>query len=186
MVDVGRRAFVQGAGIGALAFTIDGVEVMLTAAQARAQGVPLRMLTSSEALTLEAVGETLAIGARQGGIAHFVDQQLGLPPPYALLTIRVSEIRPPYLNFYRAALGGIEKASQTLHSRKYAALTEAEQGDFVTRLRQGKLEAWQGPSQATVYSMLRNDAIDVVYGTVEGFARLNVPYMPHILPQRSW
>jgi hypothetical protein len=34
--------------------------------------------------------------------------------------------------------------------------------------------------------MLRNDAIDVVYGTVEGFARLSVPYMPHILPQRSW
>ena len=28
--------------------------------------------------------------------------------------------------------------------------------------------------------------IDVVYGTVEGFARLGVPYMPHILPERSW
>jgi hypothetical protein len=26
----------------------------------------------------------------------------------------------------------------------------------------------------------------VVYGTVEGFARLGVPYMPHILPERSW
>jgi hypothetical protein len=186
MGDIARRAFMQGAGIGALAFSVGGVEVMLTAAQARAQGVPLRMLTPAEAQTLEAVGETLAIGARQAGIAHFVDQQLGLPPPFALLTIRVSEIRPPYINFYRAALGGIERMSQTLHGRKYAELTEAEQGDFVTRLRQGKLEGLQGPSQATVYGMLRNDAIDVVYGTVEGFARLSVPYMPHILPQRSW
>jgi hypothetical protein len=26
----------------------------------------------------------------------------------------------------------------------------------------------------------------VAYGTVEGFARLGVPYMPHILPERSW
>ena len=186
MGDIARRAFMQGAGIGALAFSVGGVEVMLTPAQARAQRVPLRMLTPSEAQTLEAVGETLAIGARPAGIAHFVDQQLGLPPPYALLTIRVSEIRPPYVNFYRAALGGIEKASQAQLGRKYSELTEAQQGDFVTRLRQGKLEGWQGPAQGTVYGMLRNDAIDVVYGTVEGFARLGVPYMPHILPERSW
>src|SRR5436190_1591365 len=108
MGDIARRAFMQGAGIGALAFSVGGVEVMLTAAQARAQGVPLRMLTPAEAQTLEAVGETLAIGARQAGIAHFVDQQLGLPPPFALLTIRVSEIRPPYINFYRAALEKVD------------------------------------------------------------------------------
>jgi len=30
--------------------------------------------------------------------------------------------------------------------------------------------------------MVRSDAVDVVYGTVEGFERLGVPYMPHILP----
>ena len=186
MDDIARRAFMQGAGIGALAFTVGGVEVLLTAAQARAQAVPLRMLTPDEAQTLEALGETFAIGARQAGIAHFVDQQLGLSPGYALLTLRTSEVRPPYVDFYRAALGGIERASQGLFGRKYAQLTEAEQRDFVGRLRQNKIEAWQGPSQSFVYGILRNDAIDVVYGTVEGFARLGVPYMPHILPERSW
>jgi len=186
MNDIERRAFVRGAAIGALAFSVGGVEVMLTAAQARAQRVPLRMLTPDEAKTLEAIGETLAIGAREGGIAHFVDQQLALPPAYALLTIRVTETRPPYVDFYRAALGGLERASRGLFSRSYAELAEAEQRDFVTRLRQNKLESWQGPSQASVYGILRNDAIDVVYGTVEGFARLGVPYMPHILPERSW
>ncbi len=61
-----------------------------------------------------------------------------------------------------------------------------EQHEFVDRLRQSKLEGWQGPAQSFVYGMLRNDAVDVVYGTVEGFARLGIPYMPHILPQRSW
>ena len=186
MHDIERRAFVRGAAIGALAFTIGGVEVMVTAAQARAQGVPLRMLEPQEAQTLEALGETLAIGARQVGIAHFVDQQLTLPPGYALLTVRVSEVRPPYIDFYRAALGAVERASQGLFGRKYAELVEAEQRDFVTRLRQNKLESWQGPSQSFVYGTLRNDAIDVVYGTVEGFARLGVSYMPHILPERSW
>jgi hypothetical protein len=186
MDQIERRAFVRGAAIGALAFTVGDVEVLLTPSAARAQGVPLRILAPQEGQTLEAMGETLAIGARTAGIAHFVDQQLALPPAHALLTIRVSEVRPPYVDFYRAALAGIERASLAQFARKYAELTAAEQHDFVTGLRRGKLEGWQGPSQAFVYGTLRNDAIDVVYGTVEGFARLGVPYMPHILPARSW
>src|SRR5215475_11984848 len=98
MEHIARRAFMRRAGIGALAFTVGGAEVLLTAAQARAQGVPLRILKPEEAQTLEALGETLAIGARRSGVAHFVDQQLSLPPAYALLTIRVSEVRPPYID----------------------------------------------------------------------------------------
>jgi hypothetical protein len=34
--------------------------------------------------------------------------------------------------------------------------------------------------------VLRNDALDVVYGTRRGFASLGVPYMAHILPPTSW
>jgi len=186
MADIARRDFVTGATLGALVFTVAGVEVLLTARQARAQGVPFRVLEPQEVATLEALGETLAIGARQNGIAHFVDQQLTVPPAHALLSLRVTEVRPPLVNFYRAALGGVDHASRALHQRGFAALAPAEQHDFVDRLRLGKLESWQGPAQAFVYATLRNDAVDVVYGTVEGFARLGIPYMPHILPLRSW
>jgi gluconate 2-dehydrogenase subunit 3-like protein len=186
MEEIARRDFVTGAALGALVFTVAGAEVLLTAKEARAQGVPFRVLEPDEVRTLEAVGETLAIGARQDGIAHFVDQQLTVPPPHALLSLRVTEVRPPYVDFYRAALGGIDHASRALHQRGFAELDPAEQHDFVSRLRQSKLEGWQGPAQSFVYGMLRNDAVDVVYGTVEGFARLGIPYMPHILPQRSW
>jgi hypothetical protein len=186
MDDVARREFVTGAALGALVFTVGGAEVLLTARQARAQGVPFHVLEPAEVATLEAIGETLAIGARQDGIAHFVDQQLTQPPAHALLSLRVTEVRPPFVNFYRAALGGIDRASRALHQRGLAELTAAERHDFVDRLRQSKLDSWQGPAQALVYATLRNDAVDVVYGTVEGFARLGVPYMPHILPERSW
>jgi Gluconate 2-dehydrogenase subunit 3 len=186
MEEIARRDFVTGAALGALVFTVGGAEVLLTARQARAQGVPFRVLEPEEVRTLEAVGETLAIGARQDGIAHFVDQQLTVSPPHALLSLRVTEVRPPYVDFYRAALGGIDHASRALHQRDFAALDPNEQHDFVDRLRQSKLEGWQGPAQSFVYGTLRNDAVDVVYGTVEGFARLGIPYMPHILPQRSW
>jgi len=186
MAEIARRDFVSGAALGALVFTVAGAEVLLTPRQAHAQGVPFRMLAPPEVATLEAVGETLAIGARQDGIAHFVDQQLTVPPAHALLSLRVTETRPPYVNFYRAALGGIDRASHALHGRGFAELDASQQHDFVDRLRQSKLEGWQGPAQGSVYGTLRNDAVDVVYGTVEGFARLGIPYMPHILPPRSW
>jgi len=186
MDEIARRGFIKGASLGALAFTVGGVEVLLTPAQARAQGVAMRTLKPQEVETLEAVGETLAIGARQAGIAHFVDQQLSIDPNAALLTLRASGERPPYVNFYRAALAGIERASQAQHGRKYADLTTADQRGVIDRLRQSKLEGWQGPAQGSVYLTLRNDAIDVAYGTVEGFARIGVPYMPHIVPSERW
>jgi hypothetical protein len=186
MDEIARRVFVKGATLGALAFTVGGATLLLTPKQARAQGVPLRVLTPEEAKTLEAIGETLAVGAREQGVAHFIDHQLAGPPEEALLSIRVSEFRPPYVNFYRAALGGIGRASQAMHKRNYADLGEAEQRDFVNALRQNKLADWQGPAQGGVYLTLRNDAIDVAYGTMEGFARLGLPYMAHIKPERSW
>src|SRR6476659_7196178 len=136
MDEIARRVFVKGATLGALVFTVGGAEVLLTPKEARAQGVPLRVLKPEEAKTLETVGETLAVGARAHGIAHFVDSQLAVPAEAALLTIRVSETRPPYVNFYRAALGGIERASQSLHKRSYAELTDGEQRDFVKALRE--------------------------------------------------
>ena len=92
------------------------------------------MLGQGEAQTLEALGETLALGARNAGIAHFVDQQLTVPPGHALLALRVSEARPPYVDFYRAALGGIERASQAQFSRAYADLT-ADERTYLERQR---------------------------------------------------
>src|SRR5262245_19293591 len=167
MHNIERRAFMKGAAIGALAFTVGGAEVMLTPGAARAQGVPFRTLTADQAATLEALGETLVPGARQAGISHFVDQQISIPAEEALLEARILNVRPPYANFYRAALGAVDRASQALNSgRGFAQLNEAEQRDFVGNMRQNKIEGWQGPGGSFVYTVLRFDAIDVVYGTV--------------------
>ena len=186
MDDIARRAFIKGASIGALAFSVGGVEVLLTPRQARAQAVPFKVLTAEEAQTLEAIGDTLAIGARQAGIAHFVDQQLTQPPPLALLSVRTNEVRPPYVNFYRGALGAIETAAKAMHGRSLGALDEGDRIKFVTLLRGRELKDWKGPAQPLVYASLRNDAVDVVYGTVDGFARVGVPYLPHIVPEQRW
>jgi hypothetical protein len=34
--------------------------------------------------------------------------------------------------------------------------------------------------------VLRSDAVDVVYGTVEGYEALGIPYQPHIAPLKRW
>jgi len=187
MHDIERRAFVKGAAVGALAFTVAGADVLLTPGAARAQGVPFKTLTAGEAATLEALGETLVPGARQAGISHFVDQQISIPAEEALLEARILNVRPPYANFYRAALGAVERASQALNGgRGFAELDEAGQRGLVDAMRQNKVSGWQGPGSPFVYLVLRSDAVDVVYGTMDGYAGLGIPYMPHIAPTKRW
>src|SRR5580765_3190365 len=93
-----RRALLKGAGLGALAFTVGGAQVLLTPAEAFAQNVPLRTLKPEEAATLAAMGETLVPGARAAGIVNFVDQQLSGPAAEALLAARIVNVKPPYAN----------------------------------------------------------------------------------------
>jgi hypothetical protein len=141
----------------------------------------------NEAETIEALGETLVPGARAAGVAHFIDQQLSVPPEEALLEARILNVLPPYAKFYRAAVGAIDNASQAVNSgRKFTQLSPSEQHGFVEAMRQNKLQGWQGPGGAFVYLVLRSDAVDVVYGTMEGYEALGIPYMPHIAPDKRW
>lgn len=181
-----RRAFVKGAGLGALAFTVGGAEVLLTPGEARAQGVPLRTLKPDEAETIEAIGETLVPDARKQGVANFIDQQISIPAEKALLEARILNVKPPYANFYRAAIGAINNASTARHGKPFTQLDAATQRDFVDHMRQNKIDGWKGPPSSFVYLILRSDAVDVVYGTMAGYASLDIPYMAHIAPAKRW
>ncbi len=186
MNELERRVFLKVAGVGLFAFTVGGASVMMTPGEARARAVPFRILGADEAETIEALGETLVPGARQAGVAHFIDQQVSVPPGEALLEARIVNVKPPYLAFYRAATGAVDKASMARSGRRFAALAALDQHDFVDLMRQGKLEGWQGPAQGLVYFVLRSDGSDVVYGTMDGYAELGVPYQPHIVPELKW
>jgi hypothetical protein len=181
-----RRVFLKGASMGLLAFTVGGTDILMTPSEARARAVPFRTLNGDEAETLEALGEALLPGAREAGIAHFVDQQVSVPPGEALLEARIVNVKPPFINFYRAAIGGVDKASATRGGKRFAALSALEQHDFIDQLRQNKIDGWQGPPAGLVYFVVRSDAVDVVYGTMEGYESLGVPYMPHIAPDKRW
>jgi hypothetical protein len=187
MDSIERRAFMKGAAVGALAFTVGGVEVLLTPEQARAQGVALKVLSADDAKALEAFSEALVPGARAAGIAHFVDQQCSVPPHEALLGIRIGNVRPPFVNFFRAALTEIDRQCNSKHGKPFAELTAGEQRDFINVMRQGKHADWKGPpAQQAIYGSFRANAVDVVYGTMEGFERLGVPYMALVPPKARW
>ena len=183
---VERRVFLKGASMGVLAFTVGGVDILMTPREARARAVPFRLLNGDEADTLEALGDTLVPGARAAGVAHFIDQQVSVTPGEALLEARIVNVKPPFINFYRAAIGGVDKASTARSGKRFAALSSAEQHDFIDQLRQNRIDGWQGPPAGLVYFVLRSDAVDVVYGTMEGYEALGIPYMPHIAPEKRW
>jgi hypothetical protein len=186
MIHARRRLIVKGAALGALAYTIGGTEVLLSPREARAQDVPLKVLTADERAALESLGDTLLPGAKDAGLAHYVDQQLSVPAGEALLVARALGVMPPYANFYRAGLAGLDAASHKAHGAKFAALTQEKRDAFVEQLRQKVPEGWSGPPSPFFYFVSRADAVDVYYGTVEGFERLGIPYMPHIAPLKRW
>src|SRR6516225_5415138 len=99
-----RRVFLKGASMGMLTFSVAGFDVLMTPGEARARAVPFRLLSGDEAETLEALGEALVPGAREAGVAHFIDQQVSVPPGEALLEARIVNVKPPFINFYRAAI----------------------------------------------------------------------------------
>ena len=103
-----------------------------------------------------------------------------------MLQARILNVRPPFANFYRAALGAIDGASSKTMSHKFAELSPQERHDFINLMRQNKIEGWQGPPGPFVYTVLRSDAVDVVYATVEGYDMLGIPYMPHVPPIKKW
>src|SRR5580693_3416047 len=122
MADIGRRGFVKGATLGTLAFSVGGAEVIITAGEARARGVPFRLLDAHQGETLEALGETLVPQAREAGIAHFIDQQLSVPPHEALLQARIFNFRPPFAEFYRATIVTVDDSSRKIFGREFAQL----------------------------------------------------------------
>jgi hypothetical protein len=172
----------KGAALGALAYTVGGVELLLSPQEALAQDVPLKILSADERATLEAFGDTLLPGAKDAGLAHYVDQQLSIPPGEALLMARAVGVMPPYANFYRAGLAALDARA----GGGFAALPRDKRNALVEELRQKSPDGWIGPPSPFFYFVSRADAVDVFYGTVEGFERLGIPYMPHIKPMKRW
>lgn len=185
-----RRALLKAAGLGALMVSVGGVPMLLTPRQARAQAAALSTLTTAEARSLEALGEALLPGAAAAGIAHFVDHHLSVDPTQSLLMIRYMDMPPPYAPFYRGGLAALERLANARYGKTFADLDAAQAAELIRAISARQPEGWDdgpdSPPAPLFYFVVRSDAVDVVYGTAEGFEKLGIPYMAHIEPDSQW
>ena len=181
-----RRLFLQGTGLGLLSFSLGGASVLLSPRQARAQGADFKLLDATEVSILEAFGEVLVPGARAAGIAHFVDQQMSVDPNDSLFMAKYLNVPPPYADFYRAGLAALNRLSQALFDQAFDVISQQDAISLVRTISSSVPDGWKGPPAPLFYICVRADAVDVAYGSVEGFAKLKIPYMPHILPPENW
>lgn len=187
-MELERAEMLKYSGIAALTFLLAGEEIVMTPREARGADVPYRTLSAAEAATLDALGETLVPGAAAAGIANFVDQQITIDPAQSLVMLKYLDVPPPFARFYAAGLAGLDAVARAQGGRDFAALAEADRRTIVRGLGSpAGLSAWNAPIPARLfYFAVRSDAVDVVYGTVDGFAKLGIPYVPHIAPEKKW
>jgi len=188
-VKMTRRSLVDRAVKGsllALTFKIGGAALLLTPEQARAQGVPLRKLNETQAKQLDVLAEALVPGSSALGVVNFIDHQLDADPNEALLIAKYFGVQLPLVNFYakglELALGFAEKQIPGKALEAYAA---AELETLINAMAPPGTVV-EGFPIFLFIMCVRSDAVDVVYGTPAGFAKLNVPYMQHILPPEGW
>ncbi|MEJ8566114.1 gluconate 2-dehydrogenase subunit 3 family protein [Elongatibacter sediminis] len=183
-----RRSLVDRALKGsllALTFKVGGASLLLTPAEARAQDVPLQKLSAEQARRLGVLAEGMVPGSEELGVVHFLDHQLNADPNEALLIAKYFQVAPPYLNFYARGLEVANGMSQSATGKSIEELDAAALEQLIASMAPPGTVVEEFPI-FLFYLCLRSDAIDVVYGTPDGFARLNVPYMQHIMPPEGW
>jgi Gluconate 2-dehydrogenase subunit 3 len=178
-----RRHLLQAGG-ASLAMTAAAPLSLFNPREARAQGIPFKVLSPDEVTTIEALSDALVPGARGAGVSHYIDHELASPSPRLML--RFAQLRGPMAPYYHGALAAFA-ASMTAQGSAFSSLSGDAQHTVIEALRTATIKPWDGTIPPPVfYGMMRNDGVDVVYGSAEGFKHLDIPYMPHIMPKTTW
>jgi len=141
-------------------------------------------LTSAQRATLKVCADILVPGAAAAGVVEFVVTMLARAEP--LLCYRFVSLPIPIGQFYQSALSEIDRYCRQHLRHPLTDLSPREQSNLMGELARGQLQHWRGPPQSLVYFVLRNDAVDAVYGQVSTYRQLQVPYMAHIVPPVGW
>ncbi len=180
-----RRNFIKHTG-QCLLFTVGGASLWLTPAAARVSKVPLKVLSPEQQQQIDALGDGLAKGAKAAGLSHFIDNQLARPLAESLLMIRYLGVPHPFTDFYRSGLANADAWALSRFKRPIIALNKTQLDQLIGDLARDKVTGWQGAPASFFYFVLRADAVDMAYGTVQGFQALNTPYLAHIKPETTW
>lgn len=157
-------------------FIIAGQWLWLSPREAEARAFEPQILTADQCDALSTLGDTLVPGAKAAGIAAYIDLQLRAGDASLLMAKYLGVDTAAQADFYRAAADNV------------IALTDESTSmqPFVASMAADTLSNWSGPPASFVLFVLRADALDVAYGTPEGFETLGIPYRAHIMPEKPW
>jgi gluconate 2-dehydrogenase subunit 3-like protein len=181
-----RRRFLKSTGI-VLSIAVGCDILRVSPGHARAAGLPYQVLSAAEVSTLERLAETIVPGARDAGIAHYIDKQLTASAQDSLLMLKYLGIpRAGFADFYQGGLHSAAKLSVSHSGKPWAGLSTDQANELVAQIASNPEVAWEGPPASFFFFVLRSDACDVVYGTTAGIAHIDMPHMAHIEPREPW
>ena len=157
-------------------FMVAGQWLWLTPQEAEAKAFEPQVLTADQCTALANLADALVPGAAAAGFAAYIDLQLQAGDASLLIGKYLGVDTTAQTGFYQAAANNV--MSLTGDAASYQNLVE--------RMASDSLSKWMGPPASYVLFVLRADALDVTYGTPEGFEALDIPYMAHIMPETPW
>ena len=185
MKEIGRRQFISGVvGTAAVAGSMSIPNGSFGAGKDKVKE-QYRTFNKMQAETFAAWCNLIVNGSANAGVAYFVDKYISNPYAQSLIMARFFE-DSPLSDFYIAGIAGIDKESREQFDRTFVLLESDKQLQIINAASQSKTRIWVKPSPFIFYLMSRSDAIDVVYGTEQGFQNLDIPYLAHLPPPQPW
>ena len=170
------RRHLLARGTAAGFFVVAGQCLWLTPREAEARVFEPQVLSPEQCKALSMLGDALVPGAAAAGLAAYIDLQLQAGDESLLIGKYLGVDTSAQTEFYRAAADNV----MSLTNENTSVHT------FVTSMATDSLSGWAGPPASYVLFVLRADALDVTYGTPEGFEKLGIPYMAQIKPDKPW
>ena len=170
-----RRHFLARSSAAGL-FMIAGQWLWLTPREAEARAFEPQILSPEQSKALSTLGDAVVPGAATAGFAAYIDLQLQAGDKSLLIGKYLGIDTASQSGFYEGAANNVIAMIDERTSMQ----------TFIADMAGDKLSEWIGPPASYVLFVLRADALDVTYGTLEGFEKLGIPYMAHIMPEQPW
>ena len=170
------RRHLLARGTAAGFFVVAGECLWLTPQEAEARVFEPQILSLQQCKALTMLGDALVPGAAAAGLSAYIDLQLQAGDESLLIGKYLGVDTSAQAGFYRAAADNV----MSLADESISMYT------FATSMASDAVSGWTGPPASYVLFVLRADALDVTYGTPEGFEKLGIPYMAQIKPDKPW
>ena len=136
--------------------------------------------TGPEKVAIDALSEVLLPGAGACGVARYIEYQLGRP--YSLLFLRYMDYPISFSQFYKQGIRSLQQESLSRFGCRFAKGSPEQQKTLIQDISQSSPPGWDGPPAPLFYFVLRNDTVDVFYGSPAGFEQLGLPYAALLNP----